>query len=429
MAKRTARDNRDLPHPKPVQRVELSDQHVGLRIFLVVILVLIAGSSLAYAVSSWLTVDSGWTTISPDSAADIMESASFELQYELGTTDLGTTAENKAIVLIYTDALELACQSFQADVEYEDVHNIYYINRHVNEDIVVEPVLYQAFEQMKDQLSYLYLGPLYAEYYAVFASNDDQEAAVYDPELNEDQEVYFEQVCSFISNGAIELVLLGDYTVRLEISEEYEAFADEYGLTSYLDFFWMKNAFIVDYVAEQLVAGGYTNGQISSVDGYVRCLDERQVTYGINLIDDQESGALQAAAFSYEGPMSVVMMKNFPVYSTDDVSYYTYGNGETRYSYLSPDTGRCTSALPGLLCYSADVSSAEIMLEMMPVYISSEFGEESLEFLWEMAGQGIYSIYCQNQVIYYSEEGLSLEDVYDGESVSYKTERMPSDFD
>ncbi len=424
MSNRTARDNRDLPHPKPVQRVELSDRHIRLRLFCVVVFVLVGASCLAYSLMSWLTVDSGWTVISPDSAADIVESGNFELQYELGATDLDTTAENKAIVLIYTDALELACQSFQADVEYEDVHNIYYINRNLNEDIVVESVLYEAFEQMGDQLSYLYLGPLYAEYYAVFASNDDAEAAVYDPELNEEQGEYFSQICSFIANGDIELVLLGENTIRLEVSEEYAAFAEEYGITSYLDFFWMKNAFIVDYVAEQLTASGYTNGQISSVDGYVRCLDERGVTYGVNLMDIQDGSVRQAATVSYEGSKSIVMMKNFPVYSTDDVSYYTYENGEIRNSYLSVENGLCSSALSGLMCYGSDAGCTDIMLKMMPVYIASEFNGESLSALSEMAGEGIYSVFCQNQVIYYNEEGLTLTDVYDSGSISYAVEQF-----
>ncbi|MCD8326397.1 MAG: hypothetical protein LUC90_06865, partial [Lachnospiraceae bacterium] len=106
MANRTVGDNRNMPHPKPVQRVELSDKYIRLRLFLVVILILVGGSCLAYALMSWLSPDSGWTTISPDSAADIVEGDNFELQYARGAADLGTTAENKAIVVIYTDALE-----------------------------------------------------------------------------------------------------------------------------------------------------------------------------------------------------------------------------------------------------------------------------------------------------------------------------------
>ncbi len=419
MAKRTVGDKRDQPHPKPVQRVELSDKYIRLRLFFVVILVLIGGTCLAYALMSWLTVDSGWTTISPDSAADIVERDHFELQYELGASDLGTTAENKAIVLIYTDALELACQSFQADVEYENVHNIYYINRHVNEDIAVESVLYEAFEKMGDQLVYLYLGPLYAEYYAVFASGDDTEAAVYDPQYNEEQQVYFEEVCSFIGDGDIELKLLGDNTVRLEVSEDYEAFAEEYGIASYLDFFWMKNAFIVDYVADCLAESGYTNGQISSVDGYVRCLDSREISYAINLMDSAEDFILQAASCSYAGPMSIVMLKSFPVYASDEMSYYTYENGEIRFPYLDPETGLCTSALSSLLCYSETAGCAETLLRMMPVYISSEFDEESLSELSNMAEQGIYSIYCSAQVIYRNGgDEMTLTELYDGYSVS-----------
>ena len=46
------------------------------------------------------------------------------------------------------------------------------------------------------------------------------------------------------------------------------------GYTAYLDFFWMKNAFLIDYLADTIRGEGYQLGIISSKDGFVRCLDE-----------------------------------------------------------------------------------------------------------------------------------------------------------
>ena len=45
--RRTAKDNRDLPHLSPVEKIELSESRVGLR--LVLVLVLIVAASIAFA--------------------------------------------------------------------------------------------------------------------------------------------------------------------------------------------------------------------------------------------------------------------------------------------------------------------------------------------------------------------------------------------
>lgn len=60
--------------------------------------------------------------------------------------------------------------------------------------------------------------------------------------------------------------------MRLEVSEEYQNWMAENGYETYLDFYWMKNAFIVDYLADLMIENGYIRGAISSYDGFNRNL-------------------------------------------------------------------------------------------------------------------------------------------------------------
>ena len=60
----------------------------------------------------------------------------------------------------------------------------------------------------------------------------------------------------------------GENQVCLHVSDAYQAYAAEMGYTAYLDFFWMKNAFLIDYLADTIRGEGYQLGIISSKDGF-----------------------------------------------------------------------------------------------------------------------------------------------------------------
>ena len=52
----------------------------------------------------------------------------------------------------------------------------------------------------------------------------------------------------------------------------------------------------------------------------------------------------------------------------------------------------------------------------MPVYIRERFEADQLA---ELAREGIYSIYCEDNQILYNESSLVLTDLYDGDGVRY----------
>lgn len=111
-------------------------------------------------------------------------------------------------------------------------------------------------------------------------------------------------VAAFTQNpDDISLELPGENQVCLHVSDAYQAYAAEMGYTAYLDFFWMKNAFLIDYLADTIRGEGYQLGIISSKDGFVRCLDEtgekeyRYPLYHLSGNEIQSYGTM-----TYEGP-------------------------------------------------------------------------------------------------------------------------------
>ena len=418
---RTVRsDSSNKPNVKPVDKISLSEKNVVLRLIGVVVLLVIAAFAFAYAINGWLSTESGWTTIEADSASEINCSNDFVFSYHLGRGDTSATVENKALRIIYTDATEKAYQLFHNKEKFDAVNNIYYINQHPNEVIEVDTALYDAFSVIQEyENRSIYMAPIYAQYDDIFYCNDDSELVNYDPYLNEQVAADYQEIALFANNPeAIDIQLLEDNKIMLYVSDEYLAYAEENYITDYIDFFWMKNAFIADYIASVLIENGYTAGSISSFDGFVRNLDTTDVTYSFNIFDKQEDNVYVAAAMQYTGAHSIVFLRNYMMNSYDEQYYYQLSNGDVRTSYVDIADGCCKSAVNNLVSYSADLGCAEVLMQMMPIYIADTFDAQALLSLME---NGIHSIYCENGVIYYNEKSLVLTELYQKEDVQYQT--------
>jgi len=418
---RTVR-NRNENHPKPVKRIELSEEFPKGRLILTAVLVLIGVCALGYAVISFLTVDAGWTTIETESSeADCSDELIF--QYYLGAGKLSATAEQKAVSAVYTEAAKKAYQLFHTSQGFDEVKNLYYINRHPNETIEVDEVLYEAFSMMeRNGNRELYLAPIYVQYRNLFGCNDDVETINFDPYQNEEIATYFAEIVSFAQDkDAIDIRLLGDCKIQLYVSDVYMRYASENGFSEFIDFYWMTNAFIVDYIADTMKENGFVSGTISSYDGFVRNLDDVSGSeYAFNIFDRDGISIYQAGVMRYNRALSIVYLRDYPVNnSLDWQHYYTFRDGGLRSAYIDVADGYCKSAVDSLVAYSEKGSCAEILFQLMPTYINDSFDAERLS---ELVQDGVYSIYCENKKIFYNEPSLCLTDLYEDDKVCYTRE-------
>lgn len=412
---REARKKRD-PIVKPVKSIEVSDEKRKPKLILIVILLALGISLIVWAVSSFLTVPAGWETIQANTGLEETCAGDFVFQYLLGDGEQAANREKVAITGIYTDATKTAFQIFHESLLFDGVHNVAYLNQHVNEEVEVPGVLYNAFallEQYDNKA--LYLAPLYQEYVGMFLSEEDWIAKDYDPDQDEEQAAYFTEVLAFTTNeNAVKLELLGNNKVKLAVSSEYQQYAQKHEITNFIDFYWMKNAFIVDYLAEQLINAGYTKGSISSFDGFSRNMDAADRQYQLNIFDRVEQSIYQAGVMNYTGSLSMVSLRNYPTSSLAVQQYHQWDDGSYTSCHIDPVDGRSKSAINDLISYGKNITCSEILLKLYPVYVTESFDVEALEAI-----TGLDIVYCKDYTIYASSATAEITQLYKKGNIEY----------
>lgn len=410
---RYAKDKRDLPHPRPVQKIELSGEHTLRQFIAAGLFLLIGGAALAYAVLQMMTPDTGWQAIQASASGGPTCGEEFVFLYELGAGGLSVSAENKAVRLIYTEACRKAYQLFHTTEGFEGVVNLYELSRRPNEVLEVDKALYDAFDAVRgagDRT--VYLGPVCARYGDLFYCRDDAQLVDFDPRLSEAVAEEYAAVAAYAADpGHIDVELLGENKLCLRVSQEYLAYAGREGIECFLDFGWMKNAFITDYLAEALAEGGFSHGAISSFDGFSRCLDRRSGSYSMNLYGRQQSEPVHVGVMEYQGPMSLVSLRAFPVDVSDDRRFYQTRDGQFRTQYLDLADGVCRNAVDSMVCYASGSSCAQLAMEAGPLFIADSFREDLAE---ELAKRDIQLVWCRDQDVRTTDPELNVKDLHQG---------------
>lgn len=411
--KRIAPD-RTVGQPKPVKRVEVKDGNMKARITLVILAIMVAVAAFTTGVAALTSVSNGWQEIEVSSSGAMNCSQDFYFNYYLGASGVSATAELKAVTALYTQATEHAYQVFNSLAPAEDFGNLFYLNRNPNTPVQVDELLYRAFEQANGLGSrYVFMAPVLAEYTSLFYCTEDWETEGFDPYQNDELREYLAQAAAFARDpAAISITLLGDNTLQMNVSEKYAAFARENDIINLVDFDWMKNAFIIDYLAQVMEAGGYTRGAISSYDGFVRCLGEEQLIYSFNLYDRLESGSLcTAGRLNYIGGTSLVHLHSFVLNPEKETYAYQFADGTVRTAHVDMADGLSKQSLPALIGTSHTAGCAEILLRLLPYYATDHLNEAAL---LGTTAQGIYPVYVRDKQIISTSPDVTIDQLFDG---------------
>lgn len=412
--------NRELPHLEPVEKIELSDTNIGWRLAFFILFIVIAATAFASCVNSFFSKEPGWHQIETNSSDEAHCGNEFVFMYNLGESG-DATEENKALSILYTKACQNAHKLFHNKELFEGVNNVCYINQHPNEVIEVDAGLYKAFAVIDayDNRN-IYMAPVYNQYDEIFYCDDDSQLVNYDPRLSEEVAVYYAEIAAIANNAEmVDLKLLGENKIQLYVSEEYLTYAEENYITDFIDFFWMKNAFVADYLVETMIDRGYTHGTISSYDGFIRAMDSSVDSYSFNIFNRVDLTLYQAAVMQYQGPQSLVYFRDHMMSDMDWQHYYVLSNGEVRTSYVDVADGVSKAATDGFYAYGKDMSCAEVLMQAIPVYVAAELSEEAVA---QLAEAGVYSVYCEDGVIKYNDASVTFANVLNNETVKYTTE-------
>ncbi len=173
---------------------------------------------------------------------------------------------------LYSSALKRIYKLLDPENEYEGFKNIAYINAHRGEDIELDPDLYailaDAVKHTEAGEFNLFGGALYTEWQQIRVLNDRES---FDPAVNEPEAERLAGIaaaCTNEANFSLRLVDPIKHIVNFSVSAEYERFESDYEVKpSALDLGWLRYAYMLDHLRDQLVRAGYDRGYLIAPDG------------------------------------------------------------------------------------------------------------------------------------------------------------------
>lgn len=399
------------PYVPPVQHIELDEKKIKPRVILTIIFFIIGVAAITFGVVSMTRTEDGWRDIEAKSELSGSCLGDIAFQYNLGASGVAAGVESRAISSLYLEAADEATKLYN-NAYYVDTNNIYTLNTSPNTEITLEPELYSALELLlENDRREIFYAPYYNEYNSLFFCVNDVEAYDFDPSMNTEMAEYIASVAAFVNDEKhISLTLSDDNKATLNVSEEYLAFAEEYEITTFIDLYWMQNAFVIDYIADKMMNNGYYFGSLSTFDGYVRNLDHGSgYVYGYNIYDMKDNTVIPAAIMTYEKQLSIVNYRAFPMSDVDDRFYYEYDNGGIAHKYIGGD-GYPISSTASLTAVSRELGCAEILVRTMGSYLAEELDENALTAL-----DDIGVVYCRDGVVVSTtEDEIGFESFYEG---------------
>ena len=140
---RTVKGRRKGYEPRPVQRIELSDENKKKRAIAAVLFLIIGAALLVYCFVVFITPEKGWTIIEANSTEN--DSYDFVFQYYLGAEGGDTRAENRTVTALYNQSAEKVSRLFDDVRDFDGIVSIHTINDSPNTELEIDEVLYEVF--------------------------------------------------------------------------------------------------------------------------------------------------------------------------------------------------------------------------------------------------------------------------------------------
>ena len=311
-----------------------------IRSILFVLVIILFGVALTFLILNTRT-KSGMKKIDATTTQISRAPSSYSLYYVLEDVEgmKASDMENR-VIAAYSEAIDTMLPLLDTSEEYEGINNLYYINNHINEDIVLDPMLYNVLKEVYDiDPRYLYLGNLYEFYNNLRYTPEPLEIQTYDPFVSLEMKALVDE---FVNYNGISLKFKSNNTIRLSITDDY-VLLQESDHPRYIDLGPLTDAYILDYVKELMVKNYLFNGYIYCSDGYIVDFgNKKKIDYSIPLLVDKKGSYIQKGSIKMASSHSYVIQYGF----VDDTlrQYEIKSNDESRIrtSYVNPLDGDTT---------------------------------------------------------------------------------------
>ena len=318
----------------------LRDRKNRIRLVLFILAILTAvGSFTTWAIKLGHRESGYQTIVYENTHADVLYRTGISMIYwaEGNAADIRTLSNT--VQRIYSDSLYRNFIQLDSAEVYAETENIAALNRHPGEEIRIPDrlagVLRDALEKTGADEGYsAFAGALYDEWERLLYLDEPQNA---DPANSPEEAERIARIAGAVrpENG-IRLTLSegeGGTTACLTVPEEYRRLAEELEISApVLDLNLLRDAYLMDLVAEEMKAAGYPDYVLFSKSGLALTARAKE-TLIVSVMKDGEAAATLSAA----GPAASIRFAAGELRS-DGYGAYTV-NGLKRHYWFDARTG------------------------------------------------------------------------------------------
>ena len=302
-------------------------QNIIIRLSLLAALVVVIVICVVIIVNNSKT-KGGINEISNDSSKYSGQMSDFKFYYNLDEENAGATLLQ--LERDYASSFDKIYELVSEYEEIEGIYNIYYINNHVNEDVAIEPVLYNYLKKIYDlNPKYLIEAPLYDYWQGMIYSKDVNQRNKIEPENNTEIKNSLDYFVN-TSLNKISISFLDDYKIRVNVEDDYKKIEDE---NPYISLSLFYDAVIMDYIKSYLAKSNHSDGYIISSNGFYLDLG-LTIDNGIYLTSKEYQGGYYSLPCE-KGNNYICVYDYKP---SVDYPYYEY-NSSKRSLFINFNTG------------------------------------------------------------------------------------------
>ena len=270
----------------------------------------------------------GLNIIPHDMSKHSGEMTNYNFSYYL---DDGDGNKKNALEKLYSESFDKIYELIDEYENIENLNNIYYINNHINEDITIDPILYNYLKKVYDlNPKYILSGSLYDYWWqmtnTIYPEQRDEIDPINDLEIKSSIDYFVNTSINHIS-----LDFKDNNVIRLNVDNEYKIVSDN---DKYISFSLFYKPVILDYIKNQLNDKGYSNGYIVTLDGFYQDLGLVATNINIKLTSREYLNGYYN--LECKKGNNYVLLYDYKINSY--YSYYEYNN-EKRTLFLDYNTG------------------------------------------------------------------------------------------
>ena len=260
-------------------------------------------------------------------------------------------SKQKALSELYSNHLKVSYASFNSSIHVNNYTNIYDINAHIGEEMMVSEFLYgyikRAYEYSLIYDNYSLFAAPYYQYWNNMFTKDQDYQSLYDPSKNEENRLYLQHLNDILLDESNYSITFNEerHSIKVDISQAYKDFiANE----SFIDDIFpvisiniLEDSFTLDYLQGVLENNGYDKGYISNLDGEFIVLKQMPDVYAY-LYDKQDNNIYLYGSMHFENNFYWSQNRKYEITKRNISPFYSVKvDGEEIYRsrYIDISTG------------------------------------------------------------------------------------------